>query len=721
MSPRRQSFKVSGMDCADEVAILKREVGPLVGGEEYLAFDLLNGKMTVLEGTFSPSSEAILQVIRQTGMSAMTWEDDRPSDSKSGRFWNQFLLMAVGGVLAAIALGVHADAAGGIKAALGSEGMGIVTAAPMAAKILNVCSIIASSWFILPKAWLSARRFRPDMNLLMTVAVLGAAAIGEWFEAATVAFLFAVSLVLESWSIGRARRSVEALMDLTPPTAHVVEGEVSKETPAATVPVGAIFVVKPGERVPLDGRVLQGESALNQAPITGESMPVLKSQGDEVFAGSINGDGTLTLEVTKPAADTLIGRIIRLIGEAHGKRSPSEQWVDRFAQVYTPTIMILAILVAVLPPLFHAPGGWGAWFYRALVLLVIACPCALVISTPVSIVAGLASAARHGVLVKGGLYLEAPARLKAIAFDKTGTLTEGQPRVVEIVPIGSSKPLEVLGIAASMESQSGHPLARAIVTYARGKGVIFAPAEEFKSIQGKGAEAKVLGRPYWLGSHLYLEERGIETPDMHYLLANRAQSGHTVVVLGSHEVVLGVICLADPIRANSKGALTELRKEGIEHLVMLTGDNSGTATVVGGLAGVDAVQAELLPEGKVSAVEFLTGKYGQVAMVGDGVNDAPAMARATLGIAMGAMGSDAAIETADIALMKDDLSRIPWLVRHSRRTLAVIHQNIGFALTVKGVFVLLTITGHASLWSAIAADMGASLLVIFNGLRLLRE
>jgi Cd2+/Zn2+-exporting ATPase len=484
--------------------------------------------------------------------------------------------------------------------------------------------------------------------------------------------------------------------------------------------VGALFQVKPGERVPLDGVILQGSSALDQAPITGESLPVPKIPGEEVFAGSINGDGALVVECSKPASDTVLARIIRMIGEAQSKRAPSEQWVDRFARIYTPVVMVLAILVALVPPLLLG-GAWTDWFYRALVLLVIACPCALVISTPVSIVAGLACAARHGVLVKGGVHLEAPARLRAIAFDKTGTLTEGRPKVQEVIPFGFHSEKVLLRVAGALESQSAHPLAMTIVDYVRSQGLEFQAAQDVQALQGRGVQGTLEGRTYWLGSHRHLEERGLESPEVHARLVAQESQGRTLVAVGSDGELMGLIALADAVRPDTRDTLRQLRQAGVEHLVMLTGDNRGTAEAVATQAGIGELRAELMPEDKVTAIEALVAEHGQVAMVGDGVNDAPALARATLGIAMGAMGSDAAIETADIALMKDDLTRLPWLIHHSRRTLAVIRQNITFALAVKAVFVVLTLIGHASLWSAIAADMGASLLVIFNGLRLLRS
>ncbi|MDP1832203.1 MAG: heavy metal translocating P-type ATPase [Geothrix sp.] len=716
----KRAFKIHGMDCAEEIAVLKREVGPLVGGETNLAFDLLNAKMIVSEGA-SASSEAILKAVAGTGMKAEPWRENTESrPKKSGRQKLQLALTILSGGLTALAFGLHVWISGGWHAALGAEGVGQVHAVPWFSRGAYLGAMIAACWFIAPKAWLSARRLRPDMNLLMVVAIVGAIGIGEWFEAATVAFLFAVSNALEGWSLSRARRAVEALMDLTPTLVQLVKDGGTVPVRPEEVPVGARFQLKPGERVPLDGKVLQGSSSLNQAPITGESMPVSKSPGEEVFAGSINGDGALVVECSKPASDTVLARIIRMVGEASSKRAASEQWVDRFARIYTPVVMVLAILVALIPPLLLG-GAWADWFYRALVLLVIACPCALVISTPVSIVAGLASAARHGVLVKGGMYLEAPARLKAIAFDKTGTLTEGHPSVVQVVPLNGHTEQELLRVAGAMESQSDHPLARAIVAYVKAQGVAFTPAQDFQSLQGKGATASLDGRAHWLGSHRFLEEQDAETPEIHAQLESLESDGRTVVAFGMERTLIGFLALADAVRPTSASTLQSLREAGVEHLVLLTGDNAGTAQAVGRQVGLTEIQAELLPEDKVKAVEALVERYGQVAMIGDGVNDAPAMARASLGIAMGAMGSDAAIETADIALMNDDLTRLPWLIHHSRRTLQVIRQNITFALAVKAAFVILTLVGHASLWSAIAADMGASLLVIFNGLRLLRR
>ena len=453
------------------------------------------------------------------------------------------------------------------------------------ANTLFVVAIVAGVWLVLPKAWGAIRRLQPDMNLLMTVAVVGALAIGEWFEAAAVAFLFSLSLLLESWSVGRARRAIAALMDLAPPTAWLLAADGSaRQVSPQEVPVGAAFLVKPGERIPLDGKVLDGTSDVNQAPITGESVPVPKTPGEAVFAGTINGDGALRIESTRAASDTTLARIIRMVGDAQSKRGPSEQWVERFARVYTPTVMLLALAIFLVPPLVFG-GAWAIWFYRALVLLVIACPCALVISTPVSIVAGIASAARQGVLVKGGAFLEAPAHLRAIAFDKTGTLTAGRPRVVEVVPLSGHNERELVERAAAMEQHSEHPIARAVLDYAEAHHFIPAPADDFQVLQGKGARATFDGREFWLGSHRYLEERGQETPEIHEQLETMSGKGQTVVVFGNASHVCGLVALADEVRPAAAATLAELRAAGIEHLIMLTGDNRPTAEAVAAKTG----------------------------------------------------------------------------------------------------------------------------------------
>ena len=713
-----RAFRIRGMDCAEEVAVLKAEVGSVVGGSEHLAFDVLRGRMTILPAAATTDADEILEAVARTGMRAEVWQDDDVLKGKAAAgqlLTGRSLTTSISGLAIAAAILTHAASSGSLQA-----GLGIVeSAVPWSAKLMYLAAVISGGWYVAPKAWHAATRLRPDMNLLMLVAVLGAMGIGEWFEAAAVAFLFSVSLLLESWSVGRARRAVAALMDLTPPTVRL-RSDDGKETSTSRdeVEVGAIFIVKPGERIPLDGEVIEGRTDVNQAPITGESVPVGKEPGTTVFAGTINGDGAIIVRSIKRAGETTLAGIIRMVGEAHSRKAPSEQWVERFARYYTPAVMVLALLIFLLPPLL-LEQPWERWFYSALVLLVIACPCALVISTPVSIVASLAAAARNGVLIKGGVFVEAPARLKAIALDKTGTLTEGKPSVVEVVPLSGHTEQELLERALALELRSEHPLAHAIVRHAQDLGIAPSPANDVQIIQGKGVSGHSNGRLFWLGSHRYLEERNQETPEMHERLNELAGSGRSVVVVGNEEHVCGFIALADELRPTTRDTLQSLREQGIEHFIMLTGDNAPTAKAIAERAGIDEIRAELLPEDKIAAVEELVDRYKAVAMIGDGVNDAPALARATIGIAMGAAGTDAAIETADIALMTDDLSRLPWLVQHSRRTLAIMRQNIALSLAIKLLFVALTFAGIASLWAAIAADMGASLLVIFNGLRLL--
>jgi Cd2+/Zn2+-exporting ATPase len=613
---------------------------------------------------------------------------------------------------------MHALATGSVAKAFGFTTTHVDV--PFSARIAYLLAVVTGAWFIAPRAVRAGRSLRPDMNLLMTVAVIGAIFIGEWLEAATVAFLFALSLLLESWSVTRARRAVQKLMELAPAFARLRDPKTGEESEMAPedVRVGDVVVVHAGERIPLDGEAVEGTSLVDTSPVTGESKPQSVEPGSVAYAGTIALDGTLALRVTHPASDTVLARIIRQVAEAGRRRAKAERWVDRFARIYTPAVFAAAILTALIPPLAGF-GAWGEWFYRALVLLVIGCPCALVISTPVSVVAGLAAAARNGVLVKGGDLLEIPAGLATVAMDKTGTLTSGQPEVVRVVAGEGHTEPEVLAVAAALELRSGHPLGTAIIDAAQLRGVDPLAAEGVRTLPGRGIEGDVEGRPAWLGSHRLLEERDQETPAMHEKVQVLAQGGRTVVVVGRNDHVCGFIALADAVRPEAAEAVRRLRELGVQHIAMLTGDNPETAAEIASLVGISEVHAGLLPADKVARLDELK-VHGPLAFVGDGINDAPALALADLGIAMGAAGTDAAIETAHVALMADDLGKIPWLVNHSRRTLAIIRSNIAFALGIKALFVILTFTGHASLWAAIAADMGASLLVIANGLRLLR-
>jgi Cd2+/Zn2+-exporting ATPase len=493
----KATLKIHGMDCAEEVSLLKAELAPLAGVRD-LAFDVINGKMTVIYSESEVTPEALVAAVAKTGLHAEPWRTSvaAVTEPVGWEHWGRTLLTSVSGALLFAGWMAHVIL-NGWRAA-----MGLHEAAPMplAAKLLYVGAAFAGAWYVAPKAWRALLRLRPDMNLLMLVAVLGAILINEFFEAATVAFLFAVSLALESWSVGRARRAIAALMSLSPDSARVIHADGSEAMlDVREVPIGAAVVVLPGEKFPLDGKIVKGETTVDQAPITGESVPVAKPPGSEVFAGTINQDGAVEFVTTKPAEDTTLARIIRMVGDAQSKRSRSEQWVERFARYFTPAVMGLAIAVMVLPPMFV--GSWSQWFYQGLVLVVIACPCALVISTPVSIVAALTAAARHGILIKGGPYLEAPAMLRAVALDKTGTITEGRPEVRSIVPLSGHTAAEVLEIAAAVESRSEHPLAKAVVRAATARGIRPTAAEGFQAIKGKGATATIGVKRVWLGSH----------------------------------------------------------------------------------------------------------------------------------------------------------------------------------------------------------------------------
>ncbi len=735
------TFKIEGLDCVEEVSILKSEIGPLVGGDNKLAFDVINGRMTIIEEVSQVSEKTIIKAVAGTGMKATRWKPGETQTDISQRQRSQTLYTVLSGLCIIAGILIHIAIAGGFTDIqhffqkpgtwtyswqdLGDYLKNLLNAhspqdMPLAEKATYGLAIIFGVRHVIVKAFFALKRLRADMNLLMLVAIIGAMVINEWFEAAAVSFLFSLSLAIESWSIGRARHAVEALLDLAP-TDVTIKDKNGQETniPAATVTIGTLFIVKPGEKIPLDGEVITGISSVNQAPITGESVPVTKQTGDEVFAGSINGEAALEIKATKLASDTTLAHIIRLVEDAHSKRAEAEQWVEKFARIYTPIVMLLAIAVFIIPPLFFA-GVWSAWLYKALVLLVIACPCALVISTPVSIVASLACAARQGILIKGGIYIEAPAHLQAIAFDKTGTLTCGNPVVTGLYPFNNHTPEELLSRAAALESRSNHPLAKAILNYTENQGIQIANADNVTVLPGKGVTGLFNGIDFWLGSRRYLLERGQETSAISQQARDLEQTGKTVIAIGNDQHVCGLIAVADQPRPQIKSVLQSLKQQKIKHLAMLTGDNQITAENIAKACGIDEVHAELLPADKVDVISQMVEQYGNVAMIGDGINDAPALGRANLGIAMGVMGSDAAIETADIALMGDDLSKLPWLINHSKRTLRIIRQNIVFALTLKAIVAVLAFAGLATLWEAIAADTGASLLVVANGLRLLK-
>jgi len=614
--------------------------------------------------------------------------------------------LAIGG--AALAAGAVADWFGAAIAAVVLFSLTIVLCLPPPAK----------------RAWTSARRRVLDINVLMVIAVVGAVLLGEWFEAATVVWLFGVAQEIEFFSLERARHAIRKLMAIAPARATVRRHGHLHELPVEEVQVGDHVVVKPGERMPVDGVILEGESALDESPVTGESWPVEKGPGADVYAGTINGTGALDVAVRRVAADSTIARIIHLVEHAQKQRAPVQTFVDRFARRYTPAVVVLALLVAFGGPLITGgvsgyAAAFGVWSYRALALLVVACPCALVISTPVSIVSALTAAARAGVLIKGGAYLERLGAVKSVAFDKTGTLTYGRITVTDVLGLDGTPAESVLAVAAALESRSEHPIGRAIVHRARVDGLDVQPGASFKALPGLGAEATVEEVPAIVGSHRLFEARQLCTPALHACIDEVEGRGATPVLVGHAGSPLGVIGLSDSMRSGGSDAVSDLRVSGVERVVLLTGDVRASAERAVARAGLDEVHAELLPAQKVAAIQALRDKYGPVAMVGDGINDAPALAAADVGIAMGAAGSDVALETADVVLMSDDLSKLPFALRLGRTTLANIRQNVAIALSLKIAFVLLAAAGLATMWMAIVADTGASLIVTANSLRLL--
>ena len=585
--------------------------------------------------------------------------------------------------------------------------------------VLALVAIFTGGLSTYKKGWIALKNRNLNMNALMSIAVTGAMLIGHWPEAAMVMVLFALAEVIEAKSLDRARNAIRGLLDLTPEQATVQQPDGTwREVSAKQIAIGSRVRVKPGERIALDGEVLDGRSTVNQAPITGESLPVEKSPGDPVFAGTINESGSFEYRVTALANNSTLARIIHAVEAAQGSRAPTQRFVDQFARWYTPVVFGVAIAVALLPPLFMG-AAWLDWIYRALVLLVVACPCALVISTPVSIVSGLAAAARHGILIKGGVYLEEGRKLRWLALDKTGTITHGKPAQTDFVTWGNALASDSRSIAASLAARSDHPVSKAVAQAAQRDGVALLDVAEFSALPGRGVQGQIDGETYYLGNHRMLEELGQCTPELEQRIAALETVGKTVVMLVGAKGVHALFAVADTIKDSSRSAIAELHALGI-NTMMLTGDNPHTAQAIAAQAGIDRAQGNLLPDDKLREVEQLA-RSGKVGMVGDGINDAPALARADIGFAMGAAGTDTAIETADVALMDDDLRKIPTFVRLSRATAQVLMQNIVLALGIKAVFLVLTFTGHATMWMAVFADMGASLLVVGNGLRLLRR
>ncbi|KWA79570.1 hypothetical protein WL30_32885 [Burkholderia ubonensis] len=697
----RSAFRIMQMDCPTEETLIRKKLG---GMREVsaLEFNLMQRMLTV---EHAPGAQAaIAGAIRTLGMTPEAASADAPPSRARAEPAKPWWPLALAGV-----------------AAIASEAASWVGLPSWLAAVLALGAVLACGITTYKKGWIALRNGNLNINALMSIAVTGAMAIGQWPEAAMVMVLFTIAELIEAKSLDRARNAIQGLMRLAPDTATVRDADGSWRTvEAAQVALGAIVRVKPGERIGLDGEVVGGRSTVNQAPITGESLPVEKTAGDTVFAGTINESGSFEYRVTAVASNTTLARIIHAVEEAQGAKAPTQRFVDQFARVYTPIVFAIALLVAVAPPLV-AGGAWHEWIYRALVLLVIACPCALVISTPVTIVSGLAAAARRGILVKGGVYLEEGRKLGWLALDKTGTITHGKPVQTDFVLRAADvDAARVRHLAASLAARSDHPVSQAIAAAARAEGAApFADVQDFEALVGRGVRGAIDGARYWLGNHRLVEELARCSPSLEAQLGALEREGKSVVMLIDETRVLGVFAVADTIKDTSRAAIAELHALGIR-TAMLTGDNPHTAQAIARQAGIDDARGNQLPEDKLAAVEELaTSGAGAVGMVGDGINDAPALARADIGFAMGAMGTDAAIETADVALMDDDLRKIPAFVRLSRATHRVLVQNIGFALGVKLVFLGLTVAGLGTMWMAVFADAGASLIVVGNGLRLL--
>lgn len=698
---RRSVFEVEGLCCATEARQIEGQLAG-VPGVERLSFDFVQRRL-VVEGAVA--AVAVERAVAATGMRARPLQRaSAPERSWWERHGRLLLSILSGASLALSLIGEHF---------LGSE---------VVAGAFAVAAVVAGGWHVFPRAWRAAMGRALDMNFLMSIAAIGALSIREWEEAASVMFLFSVAQLLEARSMDRARNAIRALMDLSPVEATVVRDGRELRVPADQVGIDEVVVVRPGEKLPVDGVVESGHSSVNQAPITGESMPVAKGPGAEVFAGTLNGEGALEVRATRAAEDSTLARILHAVEEAQASRAPSQTFVDRFARVYTPAVVATALGLLVLPPLAGL-GTWGEWFYRALVLLVVACPCALVISTPVTIVSALAGAARRGILIKGGLHLENAGRARVVAFDKTGTLTTGTPAVTAVVPLGGAATTEVIRLAAAAERRSEHPLALAIVRHAEEMGLDVPAATDTEALPGRGVRARIDGAEVVVGNVRLLEELGALDDEVRRALDREEAEGRTaaIVARGTGETVepIGVIALADTPRPEAAEALRGLHEAGIERVVMLTGDNRRVGEAVAELAGVDEVYTELLPEDKAEIVQRLRREYGPVAMVGDGVNDAPALAQATVGIAMGAAGTDVALETADVVLMRNDLAKLNHAVTLSRRTRRIVWQNLIFSLAVIGVLAFVVLTRGLVLAAGVVGHEGSTVLVILNSMRLL--
>jgi Cd2+/Zn2+-exporting ATPase len=700
-------FIIDNMDCPTEESLIRNKLSAM-NGITALDFNLMQRKLTVTHnlGKTDAIKQALIAIdmhavpVVATAIREQSIERSPPNSQK--KWW----LLGLG-IIAAILAEV-------IVWTGGSDNSWPVV-------MLALFAIAVSGIGTYKKGWIALKNFNLNINALMAIAVTGAVLIGQWPEAAMVMVLFTLAEMIEALSLDRARNAIRGLMEMTPDKANVLQPDGNwKEMDAATITIGMIARVAPGERIPLDGELTKGQSAVNQAPITGESIPVAKSIGDKVFAGTINETGSFEYRITAVQTDSTLSRIIRAVEDAQGSRAPTQRFVDSFAKIYTPIVFILALGIAIVPPLLFGLA-WMPWIYKALVLLVIACPCALVVSTPVTVVSGLAAAAKAGILIKGGVYLEEGRKLKSLALDKTGTITQGKPVVTDIVVLTGEQKL-ALSLAATLANRSDHPVSTAVSKHWKflSETVALDDVADFEAITGRGVKGRINDQWYYLGNHRLVEELGICNADTEAALSKLEAEGKTAIVICSETAPLAVIAVADTVRETSRQAIVELHALGIRTL-MLTGDNDLTAKAIAKNVGIDDARGNLLPEDKLSVINEELNKYGTVGMVGDGINDAPALAKSSIGFAMGAAGTDTALETADVALMDDDLRKIPQFIRLSTKTARILKQNITIALSIKAIFLVLAFMGTATLWMAVFADMGASLIVVFNGLRLLKR
>ncbi|RON67907.1 heavy metal translocating P-type ATPase [Pseudomonas fluorescens] len=697
---RLSSFRIEAMDCPTEQTLIQNKLGKLAGVEQ-LEFNLINRVLGVTHTL--PGTEPITEAIKSLGMHAEPLEAgvEAPTPAPVKKHWWPLALSGVG--------------------ALAAEVIHFTNAAPTwVVAIIALVSILSGGLTTYKKGWIALKNLNLNINALMSIAVTGAILIGQWPEAAMVMFLFTVAELIEARSLDRARNAIGGLMQMTPEQATVQQADGTwLEQEVKSVELGARVRVKPGERIALDGEVVSGNSTIDQAPITGESLPVEKTVGDKVFAGTINQAGSLEYTVTAAANNSTLARIIHAVEQAQGARAPTQRFVDQFSKIYTPVVFVLALAVAIIPPLFMG-AVWFDWIYRALVLLVVACPCALVISTPVTIVSGLAAAARKGILVKGGVYLEGGFKLDYLALDKTGTITHGKPVQTDYLSLDPTAEATAPAIAAALAGRSDHPVSLAIAKAAVDKNFAALSVDNFEALGGRGVKGEIDGQTYHLGNHRLVEELGLCSPALEEKLFALEKQGKSVVLLLDKSGPLALFAVADTVKETSREAIRQLHELGVKTL-MLTGDNVHTAQAIAAQVGIDQAKGDLLPTDKLQAIEDLYAQGHRVGMVGDGINDAPALARAEIGFAMAAAGTDTAIETADVALMDDDLRKIPAFISLSRDTASILKQNIALALVIKAIFLGVTFAGLATMWMAVFADMGVSLLVVFNGLRLLRK